>query len=67
MELKLGQLLFFDSRLIHRSGENISKEVRYSLVGINHNLDNEFFVPPRFEEIGRKEKFEEYYNSLNRN
>ena len=61
MELKVGQLLIFNSKLIHRSGNNVSNQVRYSLVGINHTLDNEFFVPPRFTEIEKKEKFAEYY------
>ena len=61
MELKLGQLLIFSSKLIHRSGNNTSKKVRYSLVGINHNLDNELFSPPRFIEVNAKEKFQKYY------
>ena len=63
MELKLGQLLIFSSRLIHRSGNNVSKKVRYSLVGINHNLDNEFFSPPKFIEANRQEKFKKYYDN----
>ncbi|WP_042683748.1 phytanoyl-CoA dioxygenase family protein [Candidatus Nitrosotenuis chungbukensis] len=63
MELKLGQLLIFNSRLIHRSGNNLSKEVRYSLVGINHDLDNEYFIPPRFIEKDREKKFLSYYES----
>lgn len=63
MELNLGSLLIFDSRLIHRSGNNVSNKVRYSLVGINHNLDNEFFIPPRFTKEGEKEKFQEFYES----
>ena len=63
MEIKLGQLLIFSSRLIHRSGNNVSKKVRYSLVGINHNLDNKFFSPPKFVEADRQEKFEKYYDS----
>ena len=63
MEIKLGQLLIFSSKLIHRSGNNISKKVRYSLVGINHNLDNKFFSPPKFVEADRQEKFEKYYDS----
>jgi ectoine hydroxylase-related dioxygenase (phytanoyl-CoA dioxygenase family) len=63
MELKLGQLLIFSSRLIHRSGNNVSKKVRYSLVGINHNLDNEFFSPPKFVEADKQEKFEKYYDN----
>ena len=67
MELKLGQLLVFSSRLIHKSGDNTSKKVRYSLVGINHNLDNQFFSPPRFIEVDKKEKFETFYNSTTEN
>jgi len=67
MELKLGQLLIFSSKLIHRSGNNTSKKVRYSLVGINHNLDNQFFSPPRFIEVDKKEKFEKFYNSTTKN
>ena len=67
MELKLGQLLIFNSKLVHRSGDNDSKKVRYSLVGINHNIDNEFFSPPRFIEVEQKEKFEKYYNSSMKN
>lgn len=63
MELNLGSILIFDSKLIHRSGNNISKKVRYSLVGINHNLDNEFFIPPRFTKEGEKEKIQEFYES----
>ena len=63
MELKLGQFLIFSSRLIHRSGNNISKKVRYSLAGINHNLDNEFFSPPKLVEIDKKGKFEKYYKN----
>ena len=67
MELKLGQLLVFSSRLIHKSGDNTSNKVRYSLVGINRNIDNEVFSPPRFIEVDRKEKFEKYYNSSIKN
>ena len=67
MELKLGQLLIFNSKLVHRSGDNVSKKVRYSLVGINHNIDNEFFSPPRFIEVEQKEKFEKYYDSSIKN
>ena len=67
MELKLGQMLIFNSKLIHRSGDNVSKKVRYSLVGVNHNIDNEVFIPPRFIEVKQKEKFEKYYNSSMKN
>jgi len=64
MELKLGQLLIFSSNLIHRSGNNTSKQVRYSLVGINHNLDNEYFVPPKLVVEKKEQKMNEYYSKV---
>ena len=64
MELKLGQLLIFSSNLIHRSGNNTSKQVRYSLVGINHNLDNKYFVPPKLVVEKKEEKKKEYYSKV---
>ena len=63
MELKIGQLLIFNSKLIHRSGQNISKQARYSLVGINHNPDSEFFTPPKFIEVNKNDKFENYFDN----
>ena len=40
IEMKLGQLLIFSSRLVHKSGINVSNQVRYSIVNMYHNLDN---------------------------
>ena len=62
--MKLGQLLIFNSKLIHRSGNNQSNQIRYSLVGINHNISNENFIPPRFIVKNRDEIMNDYYNSL---
>mgnify|MGYP006079122287 CR=1 FL=1 len=48
-EMKLGDFMIFNSRLIHRSGVNLSKEIRFSLVGMYHNTDLESFIPPKIE------------------
>lgn len=45
IEMKLGQMLFFDYRLFHQSGTNSSDKVRYSLVGMYHDIDNNKFKP----------------------
>ena len=62
--MKLGQLLIFDSKLIHRSGKNESSQTRYSLVGINHNIVNEQFTPPRFVVKNRDKIMNDYYKEL---
>jgi hypothetical protein len=64
VELKVGQLLIFNSKLIHKSGKNTSKQVRYSLVGINHNLDNGYFEPPKLVVSQKEEKMKEYYSTV---
>jgi len=63
-ELKVGQILIFNSKLIHKSGRNSSKQVRYSLVGINHNLANEFFEPPNIVVADKEEKMKKYYSKV---
>ncbi len=45
IELKLGQLLIFDGRTIHRSGQNISNHVRCTLLGLAHHTGKDEFVP----------------------
>ena len=64
VEMKLGQLIIFSSKLIHRSGNNRSNHVRYSLVGINHNLDNENFVPPKLIVENKSELMQDYYDDV---
>ncbi len=52
--MKLGDLMFFDPRLIHRSGKNTSSETRYALVGCYTTLDAGFKAPkPVFEFRGK--------------
>ena len=64
IEMKLGQLLIFNSTLIHRSGNNQSNQTRYSLVGINHNISHENFIPPRFIVKNQDKIMNDYFNSL---
>lgn len=45
--MSLGAMMFFDSRLFHRSGRNTSNETRYSLVGMYHDPDHPGFRVPR--------------------
>jgi len=64
LEMNLGQLLIFSSKLIHKSGFNTSNNVRYSLVGIYHNLDNEEFIPPKWVVQNRGENNSSYYDEI---
>ncbi|MDJ0951661.1 MAG: phytanoyl-CoA dioxygenase family protein [Alphaproteobacteria bacterium] len=47
IELHRGQALFFSGRVLHRSGVNRSNKIRYSMVGIYHNIGDENFYPPK--------------------
>ncbi|MFC3095059.1 hypothetical protein DRW07_16865 [Alteromonas sediminis] len=49
VEVELGELLLFSGYLVHRSGENISKQHRYSLVGMYHDMDATHFIPPKLD------------------
>jgi ectoine hydroxylase-related dioxygenase (phytanoyl-CoA dioxygenase family) len=45
LPMTLGQVMFFDGRLFHRSGQNTSKDIRFSLVGMYHDVDSGFRAP----------------------
>lgn len=45
IELKLGQLLIFDGRTFHRSGQNTSNHVRCTLLALAHHTGKDEFVP----------------------
>jgi hypothetical protein len=47
IEMKLGELLLFSGHLIHRSGANTSSRVRYSLVGMYHDVSHSPFMTPK--------------------
>ena len=60
LELRLGQLLFFSPYLVHKSGPNISDEVRFTLIGAFHDVDNPRFNAPRLSYNYQKSPLEYY-------
>jgi len=67
LEMSLGDMLFFDGKLAHRSGSNITKdEIRFSLVGMWHDIKTKNFRGPKpiFEQ---RTKFDQhgYWSKLN--
>jgi len=63
VEIKKGQFMIFNSRLFHRSGNNLSNKVRYSLVGMYHDTDNLNFEPPNLTFKYRKDP-KKFYNEV---
>tara|TARA_B100000035_G_C21034556_1_gene570165 strand:+ start:3335 stop:4186 length:852 start_codon:yes stop_codon:yes gene_type:complete len=68
IEMRIGEVLFFDGHLAHKSGYNsTSDEVRFSLVGMWHNIGTKGFRAPKpnFElrSISPKEYFSRHMNS----
>ena len=48
LEMKIGDVLFFDGKLAHRSGHNITNdEIRFSLVGMWHDIWSKNFRGPK--------------------
>ena len=45
VETKRGNVVLFARDLIHRSGKNISQQVRYSMVGLYHDVAQPHFEP----------------------
>ncbi len=55
LEVRLGQALIFDSKLIHKSGNNSSNHVRCTLIGLHHDVTDPNFQPlsVRYGYIGK--------------
>ena len=49
IEVELGDIFIFDSRLIHKSGVNTSNNVRCSMLGAYHDALSNNFLPISFE------------------
>ena len=68
LPMKVGDILFFDPHLFHRSGTNLSNEVRFSMVGMwNDCTFKKFTVPkPHFQyrTISEKQYYNHYFNNL---
>ncbi len=59
-----GDVLLFSGRLAHKSGRNLSKKVRFSLVGMYHDVNSRHFKSAKIKFIFRgkspKKYFKEY-------
>jgi hypothetical protein len=64
ISLELGQALIFDSRLIHKSGSNISDHVRCTLIGLYHNVLNENFQPLLVQYLYSEQTPEGYFYEI---
>jgi hypothetical protein len=61
--MNVGELLFFSGRLAHKSGDNVSERVRFSLVGMYHNPSVEQFRAPSIQFGHKHEDPRAYFDS----
>ena len=64
IEMKLGEIALFSGFLFHRSGQNISAQFRYSLVGMFHDVGHKEFMTPKINFSYRRKTPREYYDEL---
>ena len=64
VEMKVGEMMFFSGFLFHRSGNNSSSNVRYSLVGMYHNVKHKPFFTPKVCFEFRNSSPREYYDDF---
>ena len=64
VEMKLGDMLFFSGKLAHRSGTNSSAQVRYSLVGMYHDVLSKSFIAPKIAFDYRQQTPREYFSEV---
>ena len=67
VEMELGQLLIFNSKLFHKSNNNTTNKVRYSLIGMYHDLSNPDFRTPKLEFKYREMSPKDYYDKIIKN
>ena len=68
LEMKIGDVLFFDGKLAHRSGHNITNdEIRFSLVGMWHDIWSKNFRGPK-PNFSQRTTFDnkEYWEACNK-
>jgi ectoine hydroxylase-related dioxygenase (phytanoyl-CoA dioxygenase family) len=63
IEMNVGELLFFSGRLAHKSGNNISKNVRFSLVGMYHDVSKVDFIAPSIAFNHKHEDPKKYFEA----
>jgi len=68
IEMKLGSLLIFSGKTIHKSGYNLSNNVRYSLVGMYHDISYPTFETPitkyNYRGLTPKEYFSNFFKNI---
>jgi len=64
MTLRLGQAAFFSGSLLHSSQPNLSTKVRYSMVGLFHDIEDPHFLPPKWNFSFRGNTPREWFDSL---
>lgn len=64
VEMKVGEILFFSGYLAHRSGNNVSNHVRYSLVSMYHDVKHQPFIAPKIGFTYRKSTAKEYFDEI---
>jgi ectoine hydroxylase-related dioxygenase (phytanoyl-CoA dioxygenase family) len=64
IEMRTGEMLFFSGNLAHRSGTNTSGMVRYSLVGMYHDVDSDSFIAPRVGFEFRNQSPRQFFNEI---
>ena len=64
MELNLGDLMIFNPKLFHRSGSNISNHVRYTNIGMFHDVEYSTFRPPQPSFVYKESSPEAYYSEV---
>ena len=47
VEMELGDLMVFSPFTFHKSGENKSDHVRFSMIGMYHSIASEGFIAPK--------------------
>ena len=62
--MKVGQLLIFTGNTFHKSGANISDQVRYSLVGMYHDINPIDFMAPKIQFKFRTMDTKKYYEEV---
>jgi hypothetical protein len=62
--MNLGEMMFFSGKLAHRSGTNSSSRVRYSLVGMYHDVSSKSFIAPKIAIEYRQQTPHEYFNEV---
>lgn len=67
IELNLGDIMIFSPKLFHKTGLNMSNHVRYTNIGMFHDVEFPTFRPPQpsftYKESSPSEYYEEFFKT----